>query len=67
MVQLKWQSPVIGKFSQQWGPSLSDCLEIQAKIQTGVANKGTWKSVSFFLVFFVAFRYPICIICIIAF
>lgn len=48
MVQLKWQSPVIGKFSQQWGPSLSDCLEIQAKIQTGVANKGTWKSVSFF-------------------
>lgn len=51
MVQLKWQSPVIGKFSQQWGPSLSDCLEIQAKIQTGVANKGTWKSVSFLFIF----------------
>lgn len=55
MVQLKWQSPVIGKFSQQWGPSLSDCLEIQAKIQTGVANKGTWKSVSFFLSRFTRF------------
>lgn len=59
MVQLKWQSPVIGKFSQQWGPSLSDCLEIQAKIQTGVANKGTWKSVSFFFVLVFAFRYHI--------
>lgn len=46
MVQLKLQGPVIGKLSKKWGPSLSDCLEIQAIFQSGVANKGTWKSVS---------------------
>ncbi|XP_062537222.1 leucine-rich repeat flightless-interacting protein 2 isoform X3 [Armigeres subalbatus] len=45
MVQLKVQSPlVVGKFVvKQWGPSLSDCLEIQASFQKGLAVKGTWK------------------------
>ncbi|XP_055840524.1 leucine-rich repeat flightless-interacting protein 2 isoform X3 [Episyrphus balteatus] len=44
MVQLTLDSRLIGKFAKQWGPSLSDCLEIHASIKTGVANKGTWKS-----------------------
>ncbi|XP_065089645.1 leucine-rich repeat flightless-interacting protein 2 isoform X2 [Ochlerotatus camptorhynchus] len=44
MVQLKVQSPLVGKFVvKQWGPSLSDCLEIQASFQKGLAVKGTWK------------------------
>lgn len=47
MVQLKLQGPIIGKLSKQWGPSLSDCLEIEAIFHYGVADKGTWKSVSY--------------------
>ncbi|XP_037921729.1 leucine-rich repeat flightless-interacting protein 2 isoform X3 [Hermetia illucens] len=43
MVQLKLESSIFGKFARQWGPSLSDCLEISATFQKGVANKGTWK------------------------
>lgn len=46
MVQLRIQSSLIGNISRQWGPSLSDCLEIEATIQKGLAIKGTWKSVS---------------------
>lgn len=48
MVQLKVRSTLIGKISRQWGPSLSDCLEIEATITKGLAVKGTWKSVSTF-------------------
>lgn len=48
MVQLKLESSIFGKFARQWGPSLSDCLEISATFQKGVANKGTWKCVSTF-------------------
>lgn len=66
MVQLKVQSPlVVGKFVvKQWGPSLSDCLEIQASFQKGLAVKGTWKCVSTFtrrdliLVCFRSLLYP---------
>lgn len=47
MVQLKLHGPIIGKLSKQWGPSLSDCLEIEAIFHYGVADKGTWKSVSY--------------------
>ncbi|XP_055524756.1 leucine-rich repeat flightless-interacting protein 2 isoform X7 [Wyeomyia smithii] len=43
MVQLKVQSPLVGKLVRQWGPSLSDCLEIRANFQKGLAIKGTWK------------------------
>lgn len=46
MVQIKLDSALIGKFAKTWGPSLSDCLEIHASLETGVANKGTWKTVS---------------------
>lgn len=48
MVQLKVQSPLVaGKcVVKRWGPSLSDCLEIQASFQKGLAVKGTWKCVS---------------------
>ena len=53
-MQLKVQSPlvvsgklVVGVGKQQWGPSLSDCLEIQASLpKKGLAVKGTWKCVS---------------------
>lgn len=52
MVQLKVQSTVFGKFVKRFGPSLSDCLEIEATFQDGLAIKGTWKSVSFFVILF---------------
>lgn len=48
MVQLKVEGPLIGRLAAQWGPSLSDCLEIRATFQKGVANKGTWTAVSIF-------------------
>lgn len=52
MVQLKFHGPLIGKLTKSWGPSLSDCLEIQAKFVKGVAIKGTWKLVSFIRVLY---------------
>lgn len=49
MVQLKLNGTFLsaGSIIKQWGPSLSDCLEIYARLDSGVANKGTWKIVSF--------------------
>lgn len=46
MVQFKVHGPIIGKLASQWGPSLSDCLEIQATFKSGIAVKGTWRTVS---------------------
>lgn len=51
MVQIKLESPLLN-FSKNWGPSLSDCLEIHTTFQKGVANKGTWRSVSLLVFFF---------------
>lgn len=49
MVQFKVHGPIIGKLASQWGPSLSDCLEIQATFKSGIAVKGTWRTVSILL------------------
>ena len=46
MVQLKVQGPLMGKFVKEYGPSLSDCLEIKPTFTKGLAIKGTWRIVS---------------------
>ncbi|XP_055620404.1 leucine-rich repeat flightless-interacting protein 2 isoform X6 [Toxorhynchites rutilus septentrionalis] len=42
MVQFTVQSSFLGKLVKHWGPSLSDCLEIQANFENGLVIKGTW-------------------------